>query len=236
MSFHDTPQQPLVQPAAFRPERSRRDRANRRGASCIRLARAIRRANRAGANARPRPHANARGKGSLRCRAGAPDEREPNEGAAPMSFPDPCPSFRQEVFRKCYHDKTRVNMSFHDTPQQPVQPASSRTARSSPPRRACGPTPVQPTGEVRPASASRGQSGARTAPAPTRARARPQMRAIKGLRCRAGAPDEHEPNQGAASYVLSRSRRRGSMRGATARNNPFNPTGKARVAPDHDKT
>ncbi len=43
-------------------------------------------------------------------------------------------SSRQEAFCNHYHDKTRVNMTFRDTPQQPVQPASSRTARSSLPR------------------------------------------------------------------------------------------------------
>ena len=38
-----------------------------------------------------------------------------------MSFPDPTLtlSSRQEAFRNHYHDKTRVNMSFHDTSQQP---------------------------------------------------------------------------------------------------------------------
>ena len=29
-------------------------------------------------------------------------------------------STRQEAFRNHYHEKTRVNMSFHDTPQQPA--------------------------------------------------------------------------------------------------------------------
>ena len=32
-------------------------------------------------------------------------------------------SSRQEAFRNHYHDKTRVNMSFHDMPQQPARPA-----------------------------------------------------------------------------------------------------------------
>ena len=73
ISFHDMPQQP-VRPAGAVPDGAKQpaparmrtdpDSAGRRGASCIRLARAIRRANRAGANTRPRPHANARGKGS----------------------------------------------------------------------------------------------------------------------------------------------------------------------------
>ena len=95
MSFHDTPQQP-VQPASSRtarsslPRRAMRndpDSADRRGTSCIRLARAIRRANRAGADTRPRPHANARDKGSPRCRA-CLVEREPHE----RSRRTPCPS------------------------------------------------------------------------------------------------------------------------------------------------
>ena len=73
ISFHDMPQQP-VRPAGAVPDGAKQpaparmrtdpESADRRGASCIRLARAIRRANRAGANTRPRPHANARGKGS----------------------------------------------------------------------------------------------------------------------------------------------------------------------------
>ena len=42
-----------------------------------------------------------------------------------MLCPDPtlAPSSRQEAFRNHYHDKTRVNMSFHDTLQQPARPA-----------------------------------------------------------------------------------------------------------------
>ena len=73
MSFHDASQQP-ARPAGVVPDGAKQpaparmrtdlDSADRRGASCIRLARAIRRANRAGADTRPRPHANARGKGS----------------------------------------------------------------------------------------------------------------------------------------------------------------------------
>ena len=41
-----------------------------------------------------------------------------------MSFPDPtlALSSRREAFRKHYHDKMQVNMSFHDTPQQPARP------------------------------------------------------------------------------------------------------------------
>ena len=47
-------------------------------------------------------------------------------------------------------------------------------------RRACGTTPIQPTGEVCPApDLARGQSGARTAPAPTRARAGTGARRIR---------------------------------------------------------
>ena len=73
MSFHDMPQQParsagVVPDGAKQPAPARMrtdpDSADRRGAPCTCLARAIRRANRAGANTRPRPHANARDKGS----------------------------------------------------------------------------------------------------------------------------------------------------------------------------
>ena len=32
-------------------------------------------------------------------------------------------SSRQEAFHNHYHDKTQVNMSFHDMPQQPARPA-----------------------------------------------------------------------------------------------------------------
>ena len=90
-----------------------------------------------------------------------------------MPFPDPrILSSRQQAFRKpgpapcrLYHDKTRVNMSFHDTPQQPlVQPAAFRPERSRRDRTGRRGAPG--------ACLARGQSGAQTAPAPTRARAR----------------------------------------------------------------
>ena len=88
-------------------------------------------------------------------------------------------------------------MSFHDTSQQPapstgVVPDGAK--QPAPARMRTDPDSVDRRGAscIR---LARGQSGARTAPAPTRARARTQMRAVKGLRCRAGAPDECEPNE-----------------------------------------
>ena len=74
-------------PARAGPARNDPDSADRRGVSCACLVRAIRRANRAGADTRPRPHANARDKGSPRCRA-CLVEREPYE----RSRRTPCPS------------------------------------------------------------------------------------------------------------------------------------------------
>ena len=112
MSFHDTLQQP-VRPAGVVPDgaeqpaparmRTDPDSADRRGASCIRLARAIRRANRAGANARPRPHANARDKGSLQNRAGETVNRT-EEPQRPMPIIDPAIalSTRREAFCRHY--------------------------------------------------------------------------------------------------------------------------------------
>ncbi|MCY3755563.1 MAG: hypothetical protein OXG99_15925 [Alphaproteobacteria bacterium] len=44
------------------------------------------------------------------------------------------------------------------------------------------------------------------------------------------------PDPAVAPRIEPRRRDKLDRPGATARNNPFNPTGKARVAPDHDKT
>ena len=99
-----------------------------------------------------------------------------------MSLPDPilALSSRQQAFGNHYHDKTRVNISFHDMPQQPVRPAGvvPDGAKQPAPARPCGTTPIQPTGEARPASASCAGNQAREprrrkhAPAPARKCAR----------------------------------------------------------------
>ena len=109
-------------PGAERPRFSRQAKC----VLCLPRVRAIRRANRAGADTRPRPHANARGNrvapmpGSP-CRTQA--ERKEPPHPVPVIQPAVALSTRQEAFRNHYHDKIQVNMSFHDMPQQPARPA-----------------------------------------------------------------------------------------------------------------
>ena len=194
MSFHDMPQQPArpagvvpdgaKQPAparhADRPRFSRQARC----ALCLPRARAIRRANRAGADTRPRPHANARDKGSLQTgperRMNTSRTREP----PPCPFPTrpsppphagkPSASATMTKHELICHSMTRRN-------SPPVQPASSRTPgvipagaqRTGPHRQAT--RPRRPATQSRsPASAAAGTASTGSkGPAPSTRSERP---------------------------------------------------------------
>ena len=134
----------------FPPSRPRRPGAERprfsRQAKCVLClprARAIRRANRAGADTRPRPHANARDKGSLRCRA-CLVEREPNE----RSRRTPCPSSSLPSPPAGEPSATTI-MAKHELT------CHSMTHRNSPPVQPASPAGAPPPGQPRPARKGR---------------------------------------------------------------------------------
>ena len=155
---------PELLPARAGPVRTDPDSADRRSASCACLAR-----GQSGARTAPAPTC-ARARTQMRAikgRSKAGPERRMNTSRTKEppphvlsrpSLPPPAgkPSASTTMTK---HELTCHSMTHRNSP--PLQPASSRTARSSVPRRACGPTPIQSTGAVRPASASRAGNQAR---------------------------------------------------------------------------
>ena len=145
----------------------------------------------------------------------------------PLLDPPLSLSSRQEAFRNHYYEKTRVSMSFHDTPQQPARPAGvvpdgAKQPAPGCPRESGGPDPVDPGPQ---AARPRNGYGLERPPG-KRAEGAETDRLYQRRNDYAELHDLRSPE------TIER-RQQDSLK-RLERAGPFNPPGNAGFAPDHD--